>query len=114
MRIALVASLLVLLAACASRPTRPAISSYSCMTAVRDALPAGLTDRAAHCQAAGSIAQRCSVIEARLAGIGKEVRDLFTGGDASWNDWRSDRAGIRCAAHANGRSLAECCRASGR
>lgn len=99
--------------ACASQPSRPAVSSYSCMAAVRDALPAGLSDRAAHCQAAGGIAQRCSVVEARMAGIGKELRDLFTGGDASWADWRSDRAGIRCATHGAADSLAECCRASG-
>ena len=110
---AAIASVAMLLSACASQPSRPAVSTYSCVTAVRDALPAGLGDRAAHCQAAGGIAQRCSAIEARMAGIGKELRDLFTGGDASWEDWRSDRAGIHCATHATGGSLAECCRASG-
>jgi uncharacterized protein YecT (DUF1311 family) len=67
-------------------------SSYGCMVAVRNALPKGITDQRAHCLAAGRIAQRCSVGEADLAGVGKEVRDVFTGGDASWADWKADRA----------------------
>ena len=95
-------------------PDRPAVSSYECMKAVRDALPAGLDDKRAHCLAAGGIAQRCSVFEADLAGLGKEVRDVFTGGDASWADWRADRTGIRCAKQAkNGQTLGACCEAAG-
>ena len=77
---------LIALAGCAVVPDRPAASSYECMKAVRDALPAGLDNKRAHCLADGGIAERCSVWEANLAGIGKEVRDAFSSGDASWAD----------------------------
>lgn len=84
------------------------------MKVVRDALPPDLPDKRAHCLAAGGIAQRCSVLEADVAGIGKEVRDLFTHGDVSWADWRADRAGIRCARHAGpAGELGACCMAAG-
>ncbi len=83
-----------LLAGCGSTPQR---SSYACMRAVRGELPAGLPDARAHCLASALIARRCSPIEAQLAGLGKEFSDLFTRGDASWSDWRADRAGVACA-----------------
>lgn len=54
-------------------------------------------DDEAHCIAAGSIARRCSVTEARIASYGKEFRDLFSRGDAQWRDIESDRRGIECA-----------------
>ena len=103
-----------ILAGCASAPDRPAASSYACMAAVRDSLPPGLNDKRVHCLAAGGIAERCSTVEADLAGLGKEIRDAFTGGDASWADWRADRAGIRCAKRAKGSdALAACCASAG-
>lgn len=83
------------------------------MTAVRDGLPAGLPDARAHCLASGWIAQRCSRVEAYLAALGKEVRDLFDGGDAQWSDWRADRAGLRCAKQGQGADLAACCAMQG-
>jgi hypothetical protein len=84
------------------------------MQAVRDALPQGLPDKRAHCLAAGGIAQQCSVMEADIAGIGKEIRDVFSRGDASWGDWRADRAGIRCARKPGvDGQLAACCQAAG-
>ena len=84
------------------------------MQAVRDALPPDLWDKRAHCLAAGGIAQRCSVLEADMAGVGKEVRDLFSRGDASWADWKADRAGIRCAKQGSAPGqLASCCQAAG-
>lgn len=102
------------LAACASNPRRPADSSLACMRSVRDSLPEGISDAHAHCLAAGGIAQRCSSLEAGLAGAGKEFADLFTGGDPSWADWQADRAGIRCAReHAKLEELARCCTAEG-
>ena len=105
---------LIALAGCAVVPDRPAVSSYECMKAVRDALPAGLDNKRAHCLAAGGIAQRCSVFEADLAGLGKEVRDVFTGGDASWADWRADRTGIRCVKLGKtAEALATCCQEAG-
>jgi len=98
------------LAGCASSPERPARSSYGCMAAVRAEVPSGIPDKQAHCLAAGAIAQRCSVTEAHLAGIGKELRDAFTRGDTSWADWRADRAGIACAKRSRGADeLATCC-----
>jgi hypothetical protein len=102
------------LAACASAPDRPAASSYGCMVAVRDSIPKQNYDKRAHCLTAGSIAQRCSVLEADLAGIGKELSDIFDHGDPSWADWRADRVGIRCAKQ--GRDppqLATCCTEAG-
>jgi hypothetical protein len=99
---------------CAANPNRPAQSSLSCMRAVRDALPTGIADARAHCLAAGGIAQQCSVIEARIAGAGKEIADIFTGGDPSWADWQADRAGIGCARkHRDAQALATCCAAVG-
>lgn len=83
------------------------------MTAVRRSLPAELTDARAHCLASGWIAQRCSRVEAYLAAVGKELRDLFGAGDAQWSDWRADRAGLRCARQAPNADLAGCCAAQG-
>jgi hypothetical protein len=84
------------------------------MAAVRDELPTGIPDKRAHCLAAGGIAQRCSALEADMAGIGKELSDLFGHGDPSWADWRADRVGIRCAnARHHPEGLAACCEAQG-
>jgi hypothetical protein len=67
-------------------------------------------DEEAHCIAAGLIAQRCSLSEARLASYGKELRDLLGPGDAEWRDLRSDRRGMTCARSATGaRELIACC-----
>ena len=45
-----------------------------------------------------------------MAGIGKELRDLFTGGDAEWGDLRADWKGIRCARQASDDgALNACC-----
>jgi hypothetical protein len=85
-----------LLQACSSVQPRPATSSYGCMQAVRAQLPAGLPDKRLHCLAAAQIARQCSVGEAYLAGMGKELADLFGGGDAEWADWQADRAGVGC------------------
>jgi len=104
----------LLLGACATPRDRPAVSTYSCMVAVRDSIPAQHYDKRAHCVTAGSIAQRCSAFEADLAGIGKELSDIFNHGDPSWADWRADRAGIRCARHGRDpQQLAECCTQAG-
>jgi hypothetical protein len=96
-------------------PPRLSASSYSCMAAVvKDKLPAKVPDKRAHCLAAGLIARYCGRGEAYIAGMGKEIRDLFTGGDAEWADWRADRIGIRCALQsADDDALAACCAARG-
>ena len=107
---ALFGAIALLLAGCVSAPGRPARSSYGCMAAVRAEVPSGVSDKRAHCLAAGGIAQRCSVSEARLAGLGKEFGDVFTRGDASWADWRADKAGIACAQRSgDAGELAACC-----
>lgn len=68
------------------------------------------SDGQAHCMAAGLIALHCSTTEAWLASYGKELRDLFGGGDAEWRDLQADRRGIRCARSATTHSeLIECC-----
>ena len=101
------------LAACAhipNRPARPVASTLGCAEAVVNKLPKNLPDKTLHCLAAGFIARYCSPTEARMAGVGKEVRDLFTGGDAEWADLRADWKGIRCARHASDDdALNACC-----
>ena len=67
-------------------------------------------DHEAHCIAAGLIALRCSVTEARLASYGKEMRDLLGRGDPEWRDLRADRRGITCARSATDTErLIACC-----
>jgi len=114
-RTLVVISLVASLAACASSAPRPAQSSYGCMEAVlANKLPAGLPDDRAHCLASGLIARYCSRGEAYLAGLGKELRDLFGPGHAQWQDWRADRAGISCAASAtDDAGIAKCCSGRG-
>jgi len=103
-----VALMLCALTACSSVP-RPAASSYGCMQAVRAALPARDYDKRLHCLASAEIAQQCSVIEAYLAGIGKEVSDAFGFGDPEWADWRADRAGVYCGRTQVGDAAVEAC-----
>jgi hypothetical protein len=104
--------LLLALGGCVAQAPRPAASSYGCMVAERDALPASMPDDQKHCVASGLIARHCSVTEAHLAGIGKEVQDLFTGGDASWADWQMDRRGMSCAHDApDDAAVTRCCAA---
>jgi hypothetical protein len=100
-----------LLASCASAPDRLAASTGGCARAALDQhLPAALTDKPAHCVAGGLIALFCSPAEARLAGAGKELRDAFGAGDASWSDWRATRTGVACAAlGADVASIIACC-----
>jgi hypothetical protein len=91
---------------------RAAPSTVGCAHAVVDSkVPAGLGDKRTHCIAAGQIARYCSVPEAYLAGVGKEIKDLFTpGGDAEWADIRADAAGVRCAhSSRDDRDLESCC-----
>jgi hypothetical protein len=114
LRLPLVLSFLIVVTACAAIPQRPPRlegSSHECIAAaIRQKLPANLSDEHAHCVASGLIARYCSVSEAHLAGIGKEFRDLFTRGDASWADWRADRLGIGCARRTNDdQALVACC-----
>jgi hypothetical protein len=109
----LVPVLLLALGGCASQAPRPASSSYGCMVAERDALPAGLPDEQKHCVASGLIARHCSVSEANMAGLGKELQDLFSSGDASWADWKMDRKGVGCAQNApDDATVVQCCAAA--
>jgi hypothetical protein len=105
----------LLLTACAVAPTRPANSSYGCMQAVHTQLTAIIDDKQQHCLASALIAQQCSLAEAYLAGLGKELRDFFGKGDAAWSDWQADLAGITCAKNNNHRpALEACCRNTAR
>jgi hypothetical protein len=95
----------------ANRPPRAALSSYECMqTVLKEKLPPDLPDKRAHCLAGGLISRYCSITEAYLAAAGKEVRDLLSQGDAEWQDWRADRAGIGCAQQAqDDAAVVACC-----
>jgi hypothetical protein len=60
------------------------------------------------------IARYCSVSEAWLASIAKELRDLFGPGQAEWRDLVADRRGIDCARQVtDDTSLETCCHHSG-
>jgi len=86
------------LAGCASVPDRLAESSVGCAQAALDRyLPPDRPDKEQHCIAGGLIARFCSPTEARLAGFGKELRDLFGHGDPSIADLRATLTGVRCA-----------------
>jgi hypothetical protein len=103
----------LLLCACAPlRGTqRAAVSVNSCIHAAIKDLPHNIPDKQAHCRAAALIAEQCSIPEAYLAGVGKEVMDLFDGGDAEWGDLRADWYGVRCARGAGTDDDAvECCK----
>jgi hypothetical protein len=100
-----------LLSSCAAAPDRPATSSGGCAQAALDEhLPRGLPDKQAHCMAGALISRYCSPAEARLAGIGKELRDAFGNGDVEWADFRATLAGVHCAAmDADMASVVACC-----
>lgn len=95
----------------ASKSARPARSTLSCAQSVlATKLPQPLPDATAHCLAAGFIARYCSVSEAYIAGVGKELKDAFGHGDAQWRDWQADRRGIACAKAAmDDAALYSCC-----
>ena len=95
---------------CTSNPDRPARSSVGCAQAViAQRLPARLGDKLTHCMAGALIAHYCSPTEARMAGIAKEVRDAFTGGDVERADLQATLAGVRCAASATDVAATEAC-----
>ena len=102
--------LMALSAGCATNPERPAQSSAGCVeTVIARDLPAHLKDKLAHCVAGGLIARYCSPAEARLAGVAKEVRDLFTGGDVELADVQATFAGVQCAESASELTELEAC-----
>jgi hypothetical protein len=84
------------------------------MQAVRAQLPTEYNDKRLHCFASAQIARQCSVTEAYMAGIGKEISDLFGHGDAEWADWRADRAGVSCGrTQIDAADIQACCAAKG-
>ena len=89
-----------LAAGCATAPdvARLHDSSLGCMRAVvATKVPRHISDKHAHCLAAGFIARYCSRPEAYVASWGKEFGDLFNGSDDfEWADLKADRLGIRC------------------
>jgi hypothetical protein len=102
------------LQACTPLPTRESRAAHSSLGCMRAALEQqDLTSRSdvdAHCIAAGLIALRCSKAEAWLAGVGKELGDLFGRGDAEWRDLQADARGIRCALSAtDDAEFFDCC-----
>jgi hypothetical protein len=115
LRCALLAAVfLIATAACAPLTRyepRLARSSVGCMQAARArSLLPGQPDYVEHCMAAGTIARYCSVTEAAMASVGKEVIDVFTAGDAEWRDLMSDKRGVSCARHSqNDVEMSACC-----
>lgn len=114
LRATLACSLLVLAGGCATAPgvARLHESSLGCMRAVvATKLPPHLSDKHAHCLAAGFIARYCSRPEAYVASWGKELRDLVDGSDDfEWADLEADRLGIACERGADSdQALEQCC-----
>ncbi|MGH8218698.1 MAG: hypothetical protein ACREUT_09065 [Steroidobacteraceae bacterium] len=74
-------------------------------------LPPHLSDKHAHCLAAGFIARYCSRPEAYVASWGKEFSDLVNGSDDfEWADLRADRLGIGCEHTSDSdQALEQCC-----
>jgi hypothetical protein len=100
------------LGGCVSAPDRPSRSTLGCVqTVVSARVPSGLADKPTHCMAAAMIARYCSRSEAALASIGKELKDVFSAGDAEWADLQADREGLRCAkVPGDDSAVGECCR----
>ncbi len=107
-------ALLTLAGGCATAPgvARLDHSSLGCMrSVVATKIPPHISDKHAHCLAAGFIARYCSRSEAYAASWGKEFSDLFNGSnDFEWADLKADRLGIRCErASGSDRALEACC-----
>src|SRR5262245_49561187 len=102
---------LAAMSGCMATPDRPARSTLGCaQVAVERDLRAGLPDKLEHCIAGGLIARYCSPTEARLAGVGKEIRDAFTGGDVELADIEATWAGVRCAQDVqDAKAIEQCC-----
>lgn len=107
----------VLLAACLNlgNVERPATSTLGCArAAVAAVVTDEMSDKRKHCVGSANIARVCSVGEARVAAWGKELTDLFGGGDPDVEDLRADRAGVDCARQdPDPARVAECCAARG-
>ena len=79
-------------------------------SALRMNAPLPKQDKQAHCVATGVIARHCSITEAWLAGVGKELADVLGPGDAEWGDLIADGSGIRCARESgDAAGLKACC-----
>lgn len=107
-------AVLALDAGCATAPgvARLEPSSLGCMrSVVATKIPPHISDKHAHCLAAGFIARYCSRPEAYTASWGKEFTDLFNGSDDfEWADLKADRLGIRCERTSDSDSaLDRCC-----
>ena len=110
--------LLLVLTGCTSLQPRPASSTLGCLESTRDQVvhshDANTRDKRLHCLVSAQIALQCSLTEAYLAGMGKEVLDLFGHGDAEWADWQADRVGIHCGrSHDQATDIEACCAAAG-
>jgi hypothetical protein len=107
---------LVAMSACAPMPNRPARPARSTLACIEAAMAGhefdAMNDKQAHCLAAGLIARQCSVTEAMLASIGKEIEDVFGAGDAQWRDLAADRHGLHCGRTASSDAqIVDCCAA---
>lgn len=98
------------LAGCASADQRAAKSPLACARQAVAQVPQEWSDDRKHCVVSGLMARQCSATEARFAGWGKEVRDLFGGGDASRADLAANARGRECARSANNDGdIMRCC-----
>lgn len=114
LRRGLAVAVLALGTSCATAPgvERLHHSSLGCMReVVATKVPRHISDKHAHCLAAGLIARYCSRPEAYVASWGKELTDLVDGSDDfEWADLEADRLGIACERTAGSdQALERCC-----
>lgn len=64
---------------------------------LKSKLPTDTSDKFKHCALSCQLALRCSALGTMHLGILKEVWDLFTPGNAEWEDLKADARGIRFA-----------------
>ena len=63
----------------------------------RSKFPPKTNDKYKHCVVSCYISDECGHFAAALAGIGKEVKDMFGPGNAEWADWKADVSGMDCS-----------------
>lgn len=68
----------------------------------------GSTDKNMHCAVSCLLTLKCRSTEVLILGLGKEVVDAFTPGDADVDDVRADYRGIELAKSGRARDKNEC------
>lgn len=91
----LILTLMASLNSFASQKSQKIVCAYIIGSSFEDDLRAhGGTDKFMHCAMSCYLASRCGSSESAVAGILKEVMDLFGPGNAEWDDLKADTVGV--------------------